>query len=162
MTKQRALLLLLVEYYNTSLYREKVTYEEVNHLAFIAQCLGTNLKLEFEEDQKGPFNQKINKLLLLMASNEYLSIHRGDSGDNIILVNNKRFKQKNNILKNKDTAEIYENTLMMLQGFETKERLKVLTVTLWFYKEKRCEPDILYAEVVFESWIYYFGCNSQR
>ncbi|MCM3737340.1 macro domain-containing protein [Bacillus cytotoxicus] len=155
MTRQRALLLLLMDHYNLSSYKDKVTYEEVNHLAFIAQCLGANLKLEFAEDSKGPFDQKINKLLLLMASNEYLSIQKGDSGDNIILVNNKRFKQKNNVLKNEDTAGVYEKALKILKGFETKERLKVLTVTLWFYKEKECTPDNLYEEV--QKWFLKHG-----
>ncbi|WP_283750893.1 type II toxin-antitoxin system antitoxin DNA ADP-ribosyl glycohydrolase DarG [Bacillus cereus] len=155
MTRQRALLLLLMDHYNLSSYKDKVTYEEVNHLAFIAQCLGANLKLEFVEDSKGPFDQKINKLLLLMASNEYLSIQKGDSGDNIILVNNKRFKQKNNVLKNEDTAGVYEKALKILKGFETKERLKVLTVTLWFYKEKGCNPDDLYEEV--QKWFLKHG-----
>ncbi|MGG2064174.1 type II toxin-antitoxin system antitoxin DNA ADP-ribosyl glycohydrolase DarG [Bacillus sp. S14(2024)] len=155
MTRQRALLLLLIEYYNSSPYEEKVTYEEVNHLAFIAQCLGANLKLEFEENSKGPFDQKVNKLLLLMATNEYLSIQKRENGDNIISVNSKRFKQKNNVLKNKDVENVYKNILNMLNGFETRERLKTLTVSLWFYNEKRCELDRLYETV--QKWLLNNG-----
>ncbi|BCC55146.1 macro domain-containing protein [Bacillus cereus group sp. Bc005] len=147
MTRQRALLLLLIDHYNSSPYKEKVTYEEVNHLAFIAQCLGADLKLGFKEDNKGPFDEKINKLLLLMATNEYIVIQKNENGENTILVNKKRFKQGNNVFKNENTAEVYKKSVDMLHGFEKKQRLKALTVALWFYYENKCDFGDLYEEV---------------
>lgn len=134
LTKQRTLLILLLDYYNSSSYKQTVTFVEVNHLAYILQFLGTDLKLHFEDTDKGPFDSTLNKLLLLLANNEFLLTER-DEKENLIKINKKKFRQKNNSLKKEELSIVYKNVITLLKGFESKERLKTLTLALWFFSK---------------------------
>lgn len=133
-TRQRSLLMLLMDYYNSSPYKQTVTFIEVNYLAFILQYLGTDFKLKFKDIENGPFDSSLNKLLILLKNNEYLTIERTNTDQNLIKINKKKFKQ-NNYLKKTDTLNIYKEGIDFIKGFETSERLKTLALTIWFLKQ---------------------------
>jgi O-acetyl-ADP-ribose deacetylase (regulator of RNase III) len=150
MSKQRVLLLGLIDYINSSQYEEKVTYEEVNHLAFIANYFGAGFKLNFEEKRWGPFDKALNLLLIALKDKGFLEIQRLDSNKNLIFINQRKFRSKKSVLNETGISELYNKIVHFINGFETKDRLKALTITLWHYTSKNVELENLYKEV--QNW----------
>ncbi|MGM0841377.1 MAG: type II toxin-antitoxin system antitoxin DNA ADP-ribosyl glycohydrolase DarG [Bacillota bacterium] len=149
-TKQRALLLLLMDYYNSSTYNQTVSFIEVNYLAFILQSVGVDFKLDFKETEKGPFDPTLNKLLIHLANHDYLIIETKDNTPSLIKINKKKFRQKNSIIQKSDNdySTIYQSVIELIKGFETPERLKILTLSLWKFKNGVKTED-LFTEVIF-------------
>lgn len=135
-TKPRALLLLLIDHYNNSAFKQQVTYEEVNRLAFLAQSLGAKLNLNFKETRLGPYDTNLNKLLLALSKNEYIQIEKTSKNINYIQVNIKKFKQKKSTLKDIEIKKLYKNITELLSGFESEDRIKILTLAVWLYESE--------------------------
>ncbi|MFP7159738.1 hypothetical protein SFC34_28350, partial [Priestia aryabhattai] len=63
----------------------------------------------------------------------YLLTERNTDNENLIRINKKNFKQKNNLLKKQDISIIYKKVIVLLKGFESRDRLRALTLTIWYY-----------------------------
>jgi O-acetyl-ADP-ribose deacetylase (regulator of RNase III) len=151
-TKTRALLMLLIEHFNSSSFKQYVTYEEVNHLAFIAQTLGAKLNLNFIETNLGPYDSQLNNLLRALSKNDYILIEKSHQNENYIKINEKKFSQRKSALKDPNTNKMYKEIKNLLQGFETKERIKALTIALWFYTDN-CQYNKEQMIILMEQWV---------
>ncbi|MEL4029715.1 macro domain-containing protein [Caldifermentibacillus hisashii] len=132
----RALLLLVIDQYNSSEFNRRATYIEVNYLAFILQSMGAQLNLTFKETGNGPIAESINKLLIALKESEYLLINR-DKDISYISVNKRKFNKNSKFLKDNEVVSFFNDTKELLIGFETEERLKALTLSLWFYQQSK-------------------------
>lgn len=131
LTKQRKLLLLLINHFNSTHNNETVTFLEVNYLAYIAQFTGAELKLNYELTGKGPLDPSINKLMVVLASNDYIRTSHIEN-ENFIVVNNNKFKHKS-ALKDENLSLTYTKVTELIKGFETRERIKALALTIWYF-----------------------------
>ncbi|MGE7648782.1 type II toxin-antitoxin system antitoxin DNA ADP-ribosyl glycohydrolase DarG [Peribacillus frigoritolerans] len=149
LTKQRKLLLLLINHLNSTQYKNTVTYLEVNYLAYIAQFSGAELKLQFELTGKGPLDFSVNKLMVLLASNDFIRTENNKENENLILINKKKFNSKN-VLKDEELLVTYTKVIELINGFETKERLTALAITIWYFSKDE-KLNKLFSNV--QSWV---------
>lgn len=143
LTKDRKILLVLMDTYNKTKNNPKITYKEINALAYIMHY--NNSKIKFELKPYGPYSQSINPIITNLAKYYIRPIEKQEDNDatpiDIVTLD---FPQKSLLLKDKDFIKVKE----FLNGFESKDNLRILTICLWIYYEKKTFDEELFTLTV--------------
>ncbi|MDM5282678.1 type II toxin-antitoxin system antitoxin DNA ADP-ribosyl glycohydrolase DarG [Peribacillus frigoritolerans] len=142
LSKERKLLLLLIDKYNNSTFSEKATHIEVNHLAYLLQSYNEKLKLEFTLKKFGPISTSVNDVLIKL-NGHYINVKRRESKATAIEVITTKFPGEKQLIKDKTLLGIKQ----LINGFENEEGLMILSVVHWFYSKEHTPTEKLLKEV---------------
>ncbi len=146
LTKDRKILLLLMDIYNSTIGNEKITYREINALSYLMH--NNNTKVQFDLKSYGPYSPSINTIIASLAKYYIKPLEKQpNSYATPIEIVSLDFPQKSSILKDKEF--IYYRDF--IKGFELKENLIVLTITLWMFKLKNVYGEEL--ETLVSEWL---------
>ncbi len=132
LTKDRKILLLLMDIYNETKSNPKITYKEINALSYIMHY--NNSKIEFDLKSYGPYSPSINPIITNLAK-YYIKplVKQYETDATPIDIVTLDFPQKSALLKDKDFIQ----TKDFLNGFELKEDLLILTIGLWMHNKHK-------------------------
>ncbi|MED3799828.1 macro domain-containing protein [Lysinibacillus capsici] len=132
LTIERKILLLLMNAYQEVKNNHPITYKEINALSYIMQ--NDNKRIKFDLRSFGPYSSDINNLIKSLAKYYIKPLPKTNSDDATpIEIVSLDFPQKATIEKSKE-FKYYKD---LLKGFELRENLLILTISLWMYKEHR-------------------------
>jgi len=146
LTKDRKKLLLLMNDYNQATKGPMLSFIQVHIISYFLNF--RNSKMKFELQNKGPYLQDINKVILLLSKFYIEPIERNEpNAPTQIRVLNQQFPQKKAIMVDKE----YLIVKSLINGFESYEELLTLAITHWFKFNEKLTSDELSFKVV--TWL---------
>lgn len=142
LSKERKLLLLVLDTYNRASHIEKATHTEANNLAYLIGAYNEDLKLKFELKKYGPFSKGVNDVLAKL-NNHYIFVKRREGQASTIESINTKFPQVKSLEKDKTLINIKR----LIKGFEDENSLMVLVTAHWFYYKEDDNIDNLFSSV---------------
>lgn len=143
LTKDRKILLLLMNIYNETENNPKITYQEINALSYLMHY--NNTEIAFDLKAYGPYSPKISPIISSLAKYYIEPLEKENEGDatpiNIVTLD---FPQKSEIIKDDDFKQVKE----FLKGFELKRNMLILTIGLWMYSNHKVLGEDLYTLIV--------------
>ncbi len=151
MTKIRAALLCLMERYQIPDY--ELSMLEIQKLAYLLQTAGEPMRLEFEKQQYGPYNETLHHALQSMDGHYFTGYGDRNSRVAIKLMHNSIAEAEEYLKNYPETQERLSRVIKLIEGFETPYGIELLATVHWVgteNTESRHNPDAAISGV--HSW----------
>lgn len=133
MTRGRALLIRLLELYQSQGYRH--TLLEIQKLMYFLQSAGENLKLKFKRDKYGPYAENLHHVLQRIDGHFIRGYGDRSGGAEIYLLKGASEEAKSSIEEDEEAAHRLESVKKLIKGFETPYGMELLSTVHWIAQE---------------------------
>jgi len=148
MTRGRALLIRLLELYQSQGYRH--TLLEIQKLMYFLQNAGENLKLKFKRDKFGPYAENLHHVLQRIDGHFIRGYGDRSGGSEIYLLRGASEEAKSSIEKDEEAIKRLESVKNLIKGFETPYGMELLSTVHWIaneFPEAAKDPEIVVEKV---------------
>ncbi len=133
MTRGRALLIRLLELYQSQGYRH--TLLEIQKLMYFLQNAGENLKLKFKRDKYGPYAENLHHVLQRIDGHFIRGYGDRSGGSQIYLLDGASEEARSSIAKDDKAIQRLESVKNLIKGFETPYGMELLSTVHWIANE---------------------------
>jgi len=142
-TAGRAMMVSLMEHYESAILDPFLSLLEVHKLLYLAQVAGEPLKLTFEKGLYGPYGKEIRHVL--NATEGYMTSGYDGEGDNpnksISLVPGATKEAAEYLSQHHDKQAILDRVERLVDGWETPYGLELLTTVHWVVKQEGAQSE---------------------
>lgn len=133
MTRVRALCIRLLDLYRSPTYR--LSRLEVQKLAYLLQCAGEDLQLDYVPHKYGPYAGVLNHVMQGLEGHFIQGYGDRDQRSEIALLPG-AVEQAKDVTRDDSEAEAHlERVARLIDGFETPYGMELLTTVLWLAQE---------------------------
>jgi O-acetyl-ADP-ribose deacetylase (regulator of RNase III) len=142
LTSDRKKLLLLMNDYNKFTKGPMVSFIQTHIISYFLNF--KNKKMKFELEENGPYQQDVNKIILLLSQYYIKPIESIEPNlPKQIKIINLNFPQKKDIMRD----EVYLQVKSLISGFESYDGLLSLSIAHWFHFNENVSIEKLYDRV---------------
>ena len=148
MTRGRALLIRLLELYQSQGYRHSLL--EIQKLMYFLQNAGENLKLKFKRDKFGPYAENLHHVLQRIDGHFIRGYGDRSGGSEIYLLKGASDEAKSLIEKDDEAIKRLESVKNLIKGFETPYGMELLSTVHWItneFPETAKDPEVVVEKV---------------
>ncbi len=142
MTRGRALLIKLLELYQSHGYRHSLL--EIQKLMYFMQNAGENLRLKFKRDRYGPYAENLHHVLQRIDGHFIRGYGDRSGRSEIYLLKGASEEARSSLEKDEEANKRLESVKNLIKGFETPYGMELLATVHWIasaFPETATDPE---------------------